>query len=135
MHRRNDHYLCGKECFSVRERCDGVKDCRDGQDEKNCGSCINGSRRCGQRLICHGDFCADDDRGDDNNDDEDLGEKELIALSEFECSQRCDRFWCRSERQCIGRKDRLQGELIRKRLNEVGCRGYERTFFFLLVIS
>ncbi len=81
---------------------------------QECGRCRNGSKRCGERVICVEDYCALDgnsDSSDDNTDstvDADDDKKSLVT--EEECGKMCDRFWCKKDQLCLSRNNQLQGK-------------------------
>ncbi|CAB4069080.1 LRP2 [Lepeophtheirus salmonis] len=93
------YYKCGEgKCVSNREsseeRCDGVRNCEDGADEKSCSGCKDGSELCGNRLICKGSFC-----GVTEESEEKVPKKR--PSSPEDCS--CDQYWCPSESRCVPR--------------------------------
>ncbi len=102
---------CGSQCYNVAERCNGVQDCADGADEADCaaGGCANGSRRCGQRIICKEDFCAEDTKVAAAAAGGVKPSEASLSITEESCAEKCDHFWCKSEKRCINRNDQLQG--------------------------
>uniref|UniRef100_A0A0K2TZB9 Uncharacterized protein n=1 Tax=Lepeophtheirus salmonis TaxID=72036 RepID=A0A0K2TZB9_LEPSM len=87
-------YKCKKQCYEAEERCDGVRNCEDGADEKSCSGCKDGSELCGNRLICKGSFC-----GVTEESEEKVPKKR--PSSPEDCS--CDQYWCPSESRCVPR--------------------------------
>ena len=88
----------GNQCYDLSEKCDGKQDCSNGDDERNCSGCLAGSKKCGKKIVCADHKC---------------GQANAISghllLTQSACEQKCDHFWCESEKRCIRRNDPLQG--------------------------
>ncbi|QQP50287.1 Uncharacterized protein FKW44_011240, partial [Caligus rogercresseyi] len=87
-------FKCGAQCYEAEERCDGIRNCANGTDEKDCEGCKSGSELCGERLLCKGAFCG-------VVESEEKIEKPHIASSSEECG--CDEYWCQRESRCVPR--------------------------------
>ncbi|XP_059083396.1 low-density lipoprotein receptor-related protein 2-like isoform X2 [Tigriopus californicus] len=101
---------CGHQCYEIGEKCDGVANCGNREDELDCGTCQVGSKKCGDDILCRDQSCPADQEADP---DQDLGRNLCktgdCAQTEEECDQYCDHYWCASEARCISRIDNLQG--------------------------
>ena len=100
-------------CIEEWRKCDRVKDCRDGEDERDCGcrdfefqcrsdlKCIDNWRRCDRYYDC------------EDRSDEDDCEPEGCRLGEFACAdgQQCipERFRCDGRPNCRDGSDERDG--------------------------
>jgi hypothetical protein len=84
----NDMYLCsdGKTCIHISQKCDGVKQCPNADDEIECNAftCIRGFTKCKDNLQCISTELICDSKNVDCNDGSDEG-KQCQFPSVYEC--------------------------------------------------
>ncbi|XP_049279689.1 basement membrane-specific heparan sulfate proteoglycan core protein isoform X5 [Anopheles funestus] len=119
-----DEFSCDRtRCVPLQKKCDGHRDCNDGEDEANCnrgckpnqiacldGACIEQTQRC--------DHVPDCSRGEDELDCDDVAQCD--ESSEFLCRE--DNTCILTDSLCDGRADCSDGE---DEQNCEGCSPYE----------
>ncbi|XP_011694235.1 PREDICTED: vitellogenin receptor-like [Wasmannia auropunctata] len=125
-----DHFACNDgKCVEMNWKCDGIPDCKDGEDEANCKyssssrsnlKCSKHEFKCKNNIECipQAKFCDAKEDCQDGSDEYDGCVNDLPCDDKFRCS---DRHCVIKEWVCDGSEDCSDGS------DEWNCKGENRT--------